>query len=233
MFSFSLFFIERLHNYFLDLLKKTKSVKVQIYGLSIETERFLDIHYTPYEIKREDFVYKTKIILDNGREKISIDENIKKAIREYESYVQGTTKTGVEIDPYSGWEILYGVAVNAFLVYTLVYFYYILDLDRLFDDFNFPESAVVKARVGSQISIYDGYKVGFSSPYVVHKGELLEKIIMKTPEGGLKDSGEYLLYKEDNTFTFMQKRNDEDSPLLDFIKQKGMNNNKTFGFLLF
>ncbi len=89
LFSFSLFFLEHLHNYLLDLLENKKSVKIQMYSFYIILYDFFEMFYTPLEITNSDFAAKTKIIADE--EIISIDDKITEIIQQFQHYVDKVT----------------------------------------------------------------------------------------------------------------------------------------------
>jgi hypothetical protein len=112
---------------------------------------FFEIVYSPIKISRKDFVYNTIIISDKGSEIISMDEKIEQTIKQYLSYINEITNKEFDLSSTSDvWFVLYNVAFNAFVVYTLVYLHHILDLDKLFDDFNYPklQTIAIKAETG-------------------------------------------------------------------------------------
>ncbi len=232
-FSFSLFFIERFHNYILDLLQYETNLKIQLYGLKIEADGFLDIYYAPSEIASEDLTDRTKIITGNDNKTISVDEKITEIIDQYKNYVSELAHKTITI--YNDtWFMLYNFGVNAFIVYTLAYLYHVLDLERLFDYLSSPKKIDVEVKLGGD-TVYIRYAPKFliQTPFIIPKGSSLENIIRKKVSKDLKnDETKYIFYNGSNNTITLQKSKTERA-LINFMLQNREKKNTVPAFLLF
>ncbi len=234
--SFSLFFLERLHSYFLDLLKDKQSVKIQMYKPAyVMIKSFFEIVYSPIKISRKDFVYNTIIISDKGSEIISMDEKIEQTIKQYLSYINEITNKEFDLSSTSDvWFVLYNVAFNAFVVYTLVYLYHILDLDKIFDDFNYPKVQTIAIKAETGLVVKNHPIFGIEEEFKIYKNSLLENIIMEKVREAVTTASSYLFFTADNKFTILDTDIGYYTPaIIDFLQRSRIKKKAPSAFLVF
>ncbi len=233
--SFSLFFLERLHSYFLDLLKGKSRIKIRMYNFYMTASTLFEIIYTPVEITKKDFVYNTQIISDEGDVIIGMNEKITETIKQYVSYIGEIANREFDISPSSDeWFSLYNVAFNAFIVYTLVYLYHIFDLEKIFDDFNCPAVQMIVIKKDTDLMIENDSIFGLGKGFKIPKNSLLENIIMVEVYKKIRKPREYLFLTEDNKFTVLEVNRGHYVPAaINFLQTRKIKKSAPSAFLIF
>ncbi len=251
LFSFSLFFLERLHSYFLNLLKDKKSVKISMYKFKIMAKSFFEITYENEKhlydessITREKFADNTKIISDEGIEIISMDEKIVEIINQYVSYINKITKKNFNLSPdLNDWTVLYNVAFNAFVVYTLAYLHHVLDLEKISDIFNYPDLRLIgvkleqnptNTQLNELVLPNDEPILGLSAGFKIPKNSLFENIIIEIVHKELKNDRDFLFLTGYNKFNIIHAETDRSQTvIMDFLRKSRIKGDTPSGFLVF
>ncbi len=242
LFSFALFFIEHIHDYFLKLLKNKSSIKIQMHNIQIESKGLFDISYYPQVISKKIFVSNTKVVSEEGITIKTIDKKIKEIIKKYKDHITKATNKPFNLrQNHTAWLILYSVAVNAFIVYTLAYLYHILDLEKIFDDLNHPVVPNFSVQVDTNVVVQDSTVFGLPPKSIIPKNSKLESIIMKVVDKELEKRNDILLFIEDRKHFFFTEKKElltikakqHNRAMIEFLKQNKTNTEISSTFLLF
>ncbi len=239
--SFTLFFLERFHDYILNLLKDRSYIKIQLYEPSIKSFGIFDVFFDPFKIPETGFIKNTKIISESDQTIKTIDSKINEVIEEYKKYITTTTNKAFDPQPKTRvWVTLYDVAVNAFIAYVLAYLYHIIDLEKISDDLKHPKIPELPVKIHADGKFETAPVLGIPSKYVIHENSLLRSIMKKiaykiqessTPEKKNKNIKHFFV-TEDNRLVTIKAKNYKQA-MIDFLKQNETNKNDAATFLFF
>ncbi len=177
--SIVLFFIERLYDYFLDLLESRHVVKIEIVSLgqhfSLKRGYFYEILPTRdfYEMWLDQ---SSSIIIEGKKRSISTDRIKKRLIKAYIEYLTKQTGSNVVIgENTKDWELLDTVAAHAFYVFLMSYISTILRLDKLYVDYREIEFLHMKIDIKDEMVCFEAE----GNSFCIEKNILLEDSFLR------------------------------------------------------
>ncbi len=131
------------------------------------------------------------------------------------------------------WFVLYSLGINVFIVYTLVYLHYILDLEKLFDDFNYPQALRLEVGLSNGIVVGSETSLGLQVGAHIPENSLLKNIIIEKVNKELSDHIKYFFCTESNQITIIEKARSYKTAAFDFPQQRKVKGDSISEFLLF
>jgi hypothetical protein len=191
-----LFFIDRIHEYFLDLLKSKRSIRLDMTEADFTLTGSFVIDYNFTSISKNFFEHGTYVYKSKGK-KYSVKDILLEFVKKYVTYL--STSIGGKINPdiYKNMNkdlFLYYLAVHAFFVYILAYVYTFIDLRRIFNDLATPRLLGLEVNISKSNGIC--LKPSNLSDYKCIKTQLLRdslvvKILRGKSEIKLKSEGQF------------------------------------------
>jgi hypothetical protein len=222
-----LFFLDHLHDFFLDLLKKYPSVKISMYNFELSSGYFFEISYRSLFIEEMIFKQQANIFSNEGQLIEKVIDKLDTLVFDFKEYVANNTKERITVQIGSDtWFILRNIALHAFVVYTLAYIHAVLDLSKLFSDIRFPlfTEFYVEISTSNKLDFIDFSKIDIA------EDSLLSKVLLDKKKGKIKRN-EFLFFTLNDDVTTIQAKKSEYAPLEFFRQKTGGKKEKPFFFL--
>ncbi len=203
-----LFFLDHLHDFFLNLLKDYSSIKISMYDFELLHDGFFQISYKEYKIQEKDFRKKTNIFSNDGQLIEKIKNKLDNLTSDFRSYVSNNTEEEIAalIDSDT-LVILRNIALHAFVIYTLAYIHNVLDLPKLFNDVKLPSFASfsIELTTSGKLTFANIAKDSLLSKLDIVRDSLLSKFLLDEKNGTIEQD-EYLFFTlSDNLITIRAK----------------------------